>query len=223
MNSVGPRRSLFSLAWTRLLLIVMGVGALLLAAAPVALAECPLTDPLCLAESQPQLQAPPPPSLPPVPDDPKKVVDDAVNKAKGEVDKVVGQVTDAVDDLLNPGGKDPGPGGGGGGSGPGNTPGSGPGDAGRSGNPEGRLPGSDFPGSRLTTPVNTPSRPAAFRDQPGVFGRIGDAAVEAAKRLGFPLALAAIVVAFAMVQNYLDRRDPRLALAPVRPEVMRFE
>jgi hypothetical protein len=47
--------------------------------------------------------------------------------------------------------------------------------------------------------------------------------VEAARQLGFPLALAVIVVAFAMIQNYIDRKDPKLALAPIRPEVLRFE
>lgn len=203
--------------------MLLGVGALLLVAAPVALAECPLTDPLCVAEQSLESDAPPPPSLPPVPDDVKKAADDAVTKAKGEVDKAVTTVTDTLDELLQPGGDDPGGGGGRDSGGSGNKPPAGPGDGGRSGTPEGRLPGSGFPGSRLTTPADTTSTPVAFRDQPGLFGQIGDAAVEAAKQLGFPLALAVIVVAFAMIQNYVDRKDPRLALAPIRPEVMRFQ
>jgi hypothetical protein len=197
----------------------LGLGSFLFLAAPAALAECPLTDPLCVVESSIETELPPPPSLPPIPDD----VGKALEGAKGEVDKVVGQVTETIDELLNPAGKDPGGGGGGGDDGgsvkqPPGAPG-----GGRTGSPEGRLTGPDFPGSRLTTPANVPTTPAAFKDQPGPLGRIGEAAVEAAKRLGFPLALAVIVMAFAMIQNYLDRKDPKLALAPVGPEVMRFE
>jgi hypothetical protein len=36
------------------------------------------------------------------------------------------------------------------------------------------------------------------------------------------LALALIVGAFLLAQNRLDRRDPRLALAPVGPDVLDF-
>jgi hypothetical protein len=38
----------------------------------------------------------------------------------------------------------------------------------------------------------------------------------------FPLALVLIVGAFLLVQDRLDRRDPRLALAPVGPDVLDF-
>jgi len=31
-----------------------------------------------------------------------------------------------------------------------------------------------------------------------------------------------VVVAFLMVQNRLDRRDPKLAQAPIAPDVLRF-
>ena len=199
----------------------MGLGAFLFLAAPAALADCPPTDPLCVVESSVEssieTEVPPPPSLPPIPGD----VEKAVEGAKGEVDKVIGQVKETIDGILQPGGDNPG-GGGGDDGGSGNKPPAGPG-GGRTGSPEGRLTGPDFPGSRLSTPANVPSTPAGFREQPGPFGRIGEAAVEAAKRLGFPLALAVIVMAFAMVQNYLDRKDPKLASAPVGPEVMRFE
>jgi hypothetical protein len=214
------RRPFFSSAWPKLSVVSLGLGAFLFLAAPVALAECPPTDPLCVVESSIQTEAPPPPSLPPIQGDVEKAVEDAVEGAKGEVDKVIGQVTETIDELLQPGGDDPGGGGDDGGSG--NQPPAGPG-GGRTGSPEGRLTGPAFPGSGLTTPVDVPSTPTAFKDQPGPFGRIGEAAVEAAKRLGFPLALAVIVMAFAMFQNYLDRKDPKLALAPVGPEVMRFE
>jgi hypothetical protein len=40
--------------------------------------------------------------------------------------------------------------------------------------------------------------------------------------LAFPFALVLIVGAFLLVQDRLDRRDPRLALAPVGPDVLDF-
>lgn len=208
------RRPFSRSAWPQVSVVALGLGAFLFLAAPAALADCPPTDPLCVVESSIETQAPPLPSLPPIPGD----VEKAVEGAKGEVDKVIGQVTETIDHILQPGGDNPG---GGGGDDGGNKPPAGPG-GGRTGSPEGRLTGPDFPG-QLNTPANVPSTPAGFREQPGPFGRIGEAAVEAAKRLGFPLALAVIVMAFAMVQNYLDRKDPKLASAPVGPEVMRFE
>jgi hypothetical protein len=45
---------------------------------------------------------------------------------------------------------------------------------------------------------------------------------EVVKGFAFPLALVIIVGAFLLVQDRLDRRDPRLALAPVGPDVLDF-
>jgi hypothetical protein len=42
------------------------------------------------------------------------------------------------------------------------------------------------------------------------------------KGFAFPLALMLVVGAFLLVQDRLDRRDPRLALAPVGPDVLDF-
>ena len=42
------------------------------------------------------------------------------------------------------------------------------------------------------------------------------------KGLTFPLALALIVGAFLLAQDRIDRRDPRLALAPLGPDVLPF-
>ena len=53
----------------------------------------------------------------------------------------------------------------------------------------------------------------------GLFDRIGSLAEE----LGFPLALAVIVLLFVAIQNRIDRKDPKLALAPVAPDLLRFE
>jgi len=57
----------------------------------------------------------------------------------------------------------------------------------------------------------------------GLFDRIGSLAIQAAEALAFPLALALIVLLFVAVQNRIDRKDPKLALAPVAPDLLRFE
>lgn len=49
----------------------------------------------------------------------------------------------------------------------------------------------------------------------GVLAQIGRIAIEAAEGVAFPLALALMVGGFLMVQNRIDRRDPKLALAPI--------
>jgi hypothetical protein len=69
------------------------------------------------------------------------------------------------------------------------------------------------------------STPAASLTIPrqGLFDRIGSLAIEAAEALAFPLALAVIVLLFVAIQNRIDRKDPKLALAPVAPDLLRFE
>lgn len=56
---------------------------------------------------------------------------------------------------------------------------------------------------------------AAFAPQPLDLGALAEAAVEAAKRFAFPILLSILVVAFMMVQDRVDRKDPKLALAAV--------
>lgn len=51
-----------------------------------------------------------------------------------------------------------------------------------------------------------------------VISQLGRIATEAARQAAFPLALTLMVIAFLMVQNRLDRKDPKLALAPVDSE-----
>ena len=48
--------------------------------------------------------------------------------------------------------------------------------------------------------------------------QLADAAVEATKKLAFPLGLALMVGAFLMVQGRIDRKDAKLALAPIDAE-----
>jgi hypothetical protein len=46
--------------------------------------------------------------------------------------------------------------------------------------------------------------------------------VEVARTLAFPLALAILIVLFLLAQHRIDRRTPKLALAPVEPDVVDF-
>ena len=48
-------------------------------------------------------------------------------------------------------------------------------------------------------------------------GHLAETAGEAVQRLAFPLLLIVMVIAFLLVQGELDRRDPKLAAAPVDP------
>jgi hypothetical protein len=220
--SIDPRRSFFRSIGPKLTVVALGLGLLLLVVAPVALAECPLTDPSCLTDDSIDTEAPPLPTAPPNVDDVTRKVDDAVDGAKDAAGNAVGQVTDAVDGILNPG-KDPGGGDGSGGSGDAPSGGSG---GGKAGGPGGISTRSTFQEGRSFEPTRVSPTPTSARTRsarPGLFGRVGGAAVEIGKRLSFPLALALVVVAFVILQNYLDRKDPKLALAPIRAEVMRFE
>jgi hypothetical protein len=67
------------------------------------------------------------------------------------------------------------------------------------------------------------STPAVSQSIPsqGLFDRIRSLGIEAV--LAFPLALTLIVLLFVAVQNRIDRKDPKLALAPVAPDLLRFE
>lgn len=44
-----------------------------------------------------------------------------------------------------------------------------------------------------------------------------EAAVAVAAEFGFPLALAGAVLGFLLIQGYVDRRDPKLRMAPQTP------
>jgi len=58
----------------------------------------------------------------------------------------------------------------------------------------------------------------------GLLDRVAEGLADAAKRFAFPLAVAALVAAFLIVQGRIDRRDPKLAAAPVdgRDDIVLF-
>ena len=66
-----------------------------------------------------------------------------------------------------------------------------------------------------------PGGPVAFAGQvlSAAVSQVGqvvrpEAAVAVAAEFGFPLALAAAVLGFLLIQGYVDRRDPKLRMAP---------
>jgi hypothetical protein len=201
-----PRHS----ARAKSLVMMAFIGVCLTASAPTALAECPLTDPTCNVDQT------------------KQTATDTANSVKDKADAAVKQATDVVDGILKPVvSPTPTP-----------TPTGGGGSGGHQGGggtvPSGRPATTSVSGgvgsqNRDTSTGASTQAPASSRTVgertthgPSLFGRIGGAAAEAAKQVAFPLALALVVVAFLMVQNRLDRRDPKLASAPIAPDVRRF-
>jgi hypothetical protein len=165
-------------------------------------------------------------------------VTDTVDTITGTVKPVVDDPQGTVDHILlgtvNP------PGGGGGGGTGGGTGGGGtgrdqPGDHGTAGRPGGNGPHVVRPqqprsvGGRSAGPPPTGSTPdtssipvTVAKDPVFADGFAGAAAHVVARSLGVVLALLAVAVGFVMVQDRLDRRDPKLTLAPVQTEMMGF-
>jgi hypothetical protein len=163
---------------------------------------------------------------------------DQVDTVAGTVKPVVGDPQGTVDRILN-GTVNPPGGGGGGGTGGGGGSGTGgdrPGDHGTAGQPGGNGPhvarGPQHPrtvGGRSAGPHPTGSTPdtssipvTVAKDPVFADGFAGAAAHVVARSLGVVLALLAVAVGFVMVQDRLDRRDPKLTLAPVQTEMMGF-
>ena len=204
--------------------MVAAVFLLLIPASPAAADPCALTDPACIAETA---------------DETVDTVKEAVGSVKETVDEtaqdttevvgdtasgVVGSVKNTVDGLLGKGGDpDPGPGGG-----------NGPGPKGRGHTGDGHRRAhhrADGLSGRRLEP-REPSIDVVFRgdstglDWPTVSPPDGGAlrrAIGAAAKLAFPILLASMVLAFLMIQNHLDRKDPRLASAPLGPDLLTFE
>lgn len=70
---------------------------------------------------------------------------------------------------------------------------------------------------RATLTSDGTSTVATSTDE-SIVQQIGRIAAEAAKQMAFPLALTLLVGAFLTMQNRMDRKDPKLALAPVDSE-----
>ena len=153
---------------------------------------------------------------------------DTVDTVTGTVKPVVDDPQGTVDRILH-GTVNP-PGGGGGGTGVDQ-----PGGHGTAGRPGGTGPHVVRPqqprtvGGRSVGPHPTGSTPdtssipvTVAKDPVFADGFTAAAAHVVTRSLGVVLALLAVAVGFVMVQDRLDRRDPKLTLAPVQTEMMGF-
>jgi hypothetical protein len=228
----------------KLWVLTLGIGSLLVLSAPAAHANCPLLDPDCLtdvvdevADGAGDVADDTVDGVTDVVDDTVDVVDETVNGGPGIVEDGTGvientvdqgeeTVKDVVDDVVGADetpvpvpdpdngtepGRDQTPGGAGGGAFP------------RGLEP----PAPPSPVLQIPVPISTTGvsarGAAAPSDGPGLLDRLGGAAAAAARQLSFPIALSLVVVAFVLFQNYLDRKDPKLAVAPIAADVMKFE
>jgi hypothetical protein len=213
-------------------LLLLAVGAsFVVAAAPAR--GCPLTDPGCVIETVDDAVEPVTEVTDPLVDQVDQVVD-PVTEVTDPVDGTIGGVINGVEDTVDPivdvteppaqGHSDVGPD-------PGTGPGAPPGDSGDgrsdvgSGSfverpipPPALVGGAFIPSLESVRPVSDVRTGASPPTE-----RSGVSFENVVKGLvAFPLALALIVGAFLLAQNRLDRRDPRLALAPVGPDVLDF-
>jgi hypothetical protein len=223
------RERTFGTSLRALLLLAIG-ASFVVAAAPAR--SCPLTDPGCVIETVDDVVEPVTEVTDPVVDQVDQVVDpvtEVTDPVVGTVGGVINGVEDTVDpivDVTEPPAQ--------GHSDVGSDPRTGPGAPPDSGNGRSDV-GS---GSFVERPIPPPALvggefiPSLDSVRPISDVRIG--ASPPTERSGvsfenvvkglvaFPLALALIVGAFLLAQNRLDRRDPRLALAPVGPDVLDF-
>ena len=224
------RERTFGTSLRALLLLAIG-ASFVVAAAPAR--GCPLTDPGCVIGTVDEVVEPVTEVTDPVVDQVDQVVD-PVTEVTDPVVGTIGGVINGVEDTVGPivdvtdppaqGHSDVGP-----------DPRTGPG-APRDDSGNGR---SDVgSGSFVERPIPPPALVGgAFIPNLESVRPISDVRIGASpptERNGvsfenvvkglvaFPLALALIVGAFLLAQNRLDRRDPRLALAPVGPDVLDF-
>jgi hypothetical protein len=216
----------------RLSFLTSGIVGVALLAPSSALASCSQLDAVCAAgEGSGTGQDAPDNTIGPV-DDP---VEDVVDPVVDTVAPVVDDTVDTVHRVLDDPPVDPPVGGGGGGrhnggARGGNGPGVGQGPGGGAGpfdDPGRDAAGPGFAGSRLgaTTvgPIDSVGGAAAPPYKaPSLGDRFGEAIEGAARSLAIVLGLLSLVAAFVLIQNRLDRKDPRLALAPIESDVVSF-
>jgi hypothetical protein len=203
------------------------VTMLMVLGASAARADCPPTDPSCATGVADDAQQ----KVNDGAADPNGTADDAVRQAQDTAGGAVGRVTDTVDGILNPPGDEGGgPGGGGGGNhdGDGNQGGNGgngtpAGTTGVAGGPTTMAVPTLLPTALTGATVDGQAPTGGRRGGHGVLGHFGDVIASAARQVAFPFALTLIVVTFLLIQNRLDRRDPKLAFAPIGPDVLPFD
>jgi hypothetical protein len=201
---------------------VAAVFLLLVLASPAAAEPCALVDPECVTETVAETVETVKETAGSTTETVDETVEDGTEVVGDTASGVIGTVKDTVDGLLGRGG-DPDPGGGDRGGDRGDRSGV----RGPAGNGHRRARGLathrseprdlsvdtafSGEGTVLDWPTLHPPEAGALRGAAG------------AATLAFPILLASMVLAFLTIQNHLDRKDPRLASAPLGPDLLTFE
>jgi hypothetical protein len=205
--------------------VVLAVGAFFVVMAPAARADCLVTDPSCVIETVEEVVDPATEVTDPVLEEVTEVTDPVEGTVGGLVENVVDEtVGPIIDEVEVPGPsvevtEDP-------------TPGIPPVDpddrrvdVGPSSIVERTIPAPALVGSPFVPNMPdlelSPTGEARMGPTPPA-ERSGLSLADVVKGLTFPLALALIVGAFLLAQHRMDRRDPRLALAPLGPDILPF-
>jgi len=212
--------------WSRVprrAVVVLAVGASFMVMAPAARADCTLAAPSCVIDSVEEIVDPPTEITDPVQEEVTEVTDPVVGTVGGLVDNVdetVGPIIDEVGapvpgpsvEIIEP-------------ASPGVSPVDPPTervDVGRSSFVGRTVPVPALAGSPFLPNLELSSADEARIGPTPPAERSGLSLEDVVKGLTFPLALALIVGAFLLAQDRIDRRDPRLALAPLGPDILPF-
>jgi len=207
--------------------VVLAVGAFFLVMAPAARADCLVTNPSCVIETVEEVVDPATEVTDPVLEEVTEVTDPVVGRVGGLVENVVEETVGPIIDEVGapvPGPsvevtENPSPG----------VPPVDPDDrrvdVERSSIVERTIPTPALVGSPFVP--NMPNLELSPTDEARIgptppAERSGLSFADVVKGLTFPLALALIVGAFLLAQDRIDRRDPRLALAPLGPDILPF-
>jgi len=207
--------------------VVLAAGAIFMVMAPAARADCLVTDPSCAIETVEEVVDPSTEVTDPVPEQVTEVTDPVVGTAGGLVENVVEETVGPIIDEVEapvPGPsveitEDPSPG----------VPPVDPDDprvdVGRGSIVDRTIPAPALVGSPFVP--NMPNLELSPTDEARIgptppAERSGLSLADVVKGLTFPLALALIVGAFLLAQDRIDRHDPRLALAPLGPDILPF-
>ena len=201
---------------------------------------CPLTNPNCAVDQTSKAVEETVETVPPV----ENVTEEAPDTVNETVEKTVVEtaedVAETVDETVNPGGgsvdnptppeepREPGPGGNN--EGPDRNDRGERGDERVKGREQLRSGATDAMLDRSLQPdgdpprfdgsvVRTSSENNGAEDQDG----LAESVLEAAKDFAFPLLMTLLVGTFLALQHRFDRRDPKLALAPVAHDYLSFE
>lgn len=197
-------------------MLAAGSGLLVLTVAPPALADgsCPTLDLACVADGTPGGVG--------------HAIAEIVKPVEETTEPVVELILEEVDAIVRGGEAADPPGGSGhegrpgvGENGVGNTTGGGQGRDGRLAQGSSRVPQQVSDGAGVGSQVIGPRGDDPFVSDPR--DGLGSVLAGAARSTLVVLLLLGLTLVFVAIQNRLDRDDPKLALAQVRPDVLRFE